>query len=279
MSYKIIEIAKLTPHIGAEISGVDLTKPIDQATYTEIRRALVENLVIFFRDQAITVDQHKTFANLFGELFSHPASTPIAGYPEVIPIKADENSKKVAGEVWHTDTSCNAVPPMGSILHMHVVPEVGGDTLFASMYAAYEALSQTMKTALEGMTAHHSGTKAYQGYLDNNKVYPNADHPVVCVHPESGRKLLFVNRFYTTRINELPQQESDDLLQFLLRHVETPEFQCRFRWRKNSIAFWDNRCAQHRAIFDYWPNRRSGYRIQVQSQAAMSAASPRRAAA
>lgn len=267
--YAHIQVDKLTPHIGAEIGGIDLTRPIPEDAMAELRRAFSENGVIFFRDQDLTIDQHLAFGRQWGELFQHPASTPVEGYKELVRIKADETSKGVAGEAWHTDTSCEETPPLGSILRMLEVPPSGGDTLFASMYAAYEALSPEMKQLLDGKTAHHSGTVAYRGfYGDKTKVYPDADHPVVTVHPESGRRLLFVNRFYTTHIHGLPEAESTAILQMLFRHIEQPEFQCRFRWRPHSIAFWDNRCTQHKAIFDYYPARRFGYRIQVKGIAA-----------
>ena len=273
MSYQHITVARLSPNIGAEIGNVDLCVPMPDPVLSEIRQALVENQVIFFRDQPMSVEQHKAFARMFGELFVHPASTPVAGHRELIRIHADEKSTKVAGEEWHTDTSCNEAPPMGSILHLQVVPEVGGDTLFASMYAAYEALSPAMKETLGQLTAHHSGGAAYRGFYEDTagKTYPESDHPIVCVHPESGRKLLFVNSFYTTHINGLAKRESAQLLEFLFRHVETPEFQCRFRWRPQSVAFWDNRCTQHRAIWDYFPSRRSGYRIQIEGRAPVAA--------
>jgi taurine dioxygenase len=269
MLYRHIDVFKLSPNIGAEISGVDLSRPIDADVLAEVRSALTENQVIFFRDQRMTVDQHKDFARHFGPLFVHPASKPVEGHRELIRIHADEKSTKVAGEEWHTDTSCEPAPPMGSILHMHTVPEVGGDTLFASMYAAYEALSPTMKQTLDPLTAHHSGGAAYRGFYDDTggRTYPEADHPIVCVHPDSGRRLLFVNSFYTTKINGLSKTESAKLLEFLFRHIETPEFQCRFRWRPYSVAFWDNRCTQHRAIWDYFPQKRSGFRIQVEGRA------------
>jgi taurine dioxygenase len=273
MNYRHITVYKLSPNIGAEIGGIDLSRPVAPETLAEVRDALTENQVIFFRDQRITIDQHKDFARLFGELFVHPASKPVEGHRELIRIHADENSTKVAGEEWHTDTSCEPAPPMGSILHMHTVPDVGGDTLFASMYAAYEGLSETMKQTLGALTAHHSGGAAYRGYYTDTagKTYPEADHPIVCVHPESGRKLLFVNSFYTTRINGLAKTESARLLDFLLHHIETPEFQCRFRWRPYSMAFWDNRCTQHRAIWDYFPQKRSGFRIQIEGRAPVAA--------
>lgn len=273
MTYQHITILPLSPNIGAEIGNVDLTAPLPDAVLREVRQALVEHQVIFFRDQRMTIDQHKAFAQGFGPLFVHPASKPVQGHRELIRIHADANSTKVAGEEWHTDTSCEPVPPMGSVLHLHTIPPVGGDTLFASMYAAYEALSPSMKATLAPLTAHHSGGAAYRGYYADTagKTYPEADHPIVCVHPESGRKLLFVNSFYTTRINGLPRAESDQLLAFLFRHIETPEFQCRFRWQPYSVAFWDNRCTQHRAIWDYFPQLRSGFRIQIEGAAPAAA--------
>jgi taurine dioxygenase len=272
VAFTNFSVSKLTPHIGAEIHGIDVSGDVEGPVLAELKQALTDNLVIFFRDQSLTIDQHKAFGRKFGELFIHPATNRVDGHPELIPVKADENSTKVSGETWHTDTSCDPAPPMGSILHMHVVPPAGGDTLFASMYAAYDGLSESMKMMLAGLSAHHSGN-AFRGFgYDKTKSYPEADHPVVCRHPESGRKLLFVNRFYTTHINELPRQEGDEMLQFLYRHIETPEFQCRFRWYPNSIAFWDNRCTQHRAIFDYHPQRRSGLRIQIEGAAPVAAA-------
>jgi taurine dioxygenase len=172
----------------------------------------------------------------------------------------------VAGEVWHSDVSCDAEPPMGSILYMHELPPVGGDTLFASMYAAYEALSEPLKRFLEPLTAMHEGEHVYRGRYgvdDQGKTFPRAEHPVIRTHPVSGRKVLFVNSGFTTRIVQLKRTESDALLQFLFRHVETPEFHCRFRWRANSVAFWDNRCVQHHAMWDYYPQRRHGHRVTV----------------
>jgi len=199
-------------------------------------------------------------------LHIHPASTAPAGHPEILVVKADEKSKHVAGEEWHSDVSCDAEPPMGSILYMHEVPPVGGDTLFASMYAAYDALSEPIKRLLLGLTAIHDGEPVYRGrfgYDAGAKGYPKAEHPVVRTHPVSGRKALFVNGNFTTRIKQLKKPESDALLAMLYRHVETPEFQCRFTWQPGSIAFWDNRAAQHHAMWDYYPHRRLGHRVTV----------------
>ena len=276
-----IRIDKVTTNIGAEISGVDLSRPLDDQTFQALHDALRDNLVIFFRDQAISLQQQKDFGRRFGELHIHPGAPilheeaqgkpllgelthipyayGIEGHPEVLSIYADENSKRIAGEEWHSDVSCEAEPPMGSILRLTQVPPSGGDTLFLSMYAAYDALSDRMKDFVAGLTASHDGA-AYGKNFENRagKTHPQATHPVVRTHPVTGRKALFVNRTFTTRITELSQAESDSLLQMLFRHCENPVFQCRFRWRKDSVAFWDNRCAMHNAMWDYYPHRRHG---------------------
>jgi len=267
MPYVSIQVDKLTPHAGAEIRGVDLSQPLDERTFKEIHDALIDSGVIFFRDQHLTPDQQKAFGRLFGELHMHPAAPrELADHPEILVIHADEKSRHVAGENWHSDVSCDLEPPMGSILYMHELPPVGGDTLFASMYAAYEALSEPMKRFLEPLTAMHEGEHVYRGRYgvdDTGKTFPRAEHPVVRTHPVSGRKALYVNGGFTTRIVQLKRPESDALLQFLYRHVETPEFHCRFRWQVNSIAFWDNRCMQHHAMWDYYPQRRHGHRVTI----------------
>jgi taurine dioxygenase len=267
MAYQAIQVEKLTPLIGAEVRGVDLSLPLDERTFKEIHEALIDNQVIFFRDQHLTVEQHTAFGRLFGDLVVHPAAPALVdGHPEILVIHADERSKHVAGEEWHTDVSCDPTPPMGSILYMHELPPVGGDTLFASMYAAYDALSEPMKRLLEPLTAMHEGEHVYRGRYgmdETGKVYPKAEHPVVRTHPVSGRKALYVNRGFTTRIVQLKRHESDAVLQLLYRHIETPEFQCRFRWRVNSVAFWDNRCVQHHAMWDYYPQRRHGHRVTI----------------
>jgi taurine dioxygenase len=267
MTYASIQVDKLTPHAGAEIRGVDLSQPLDEPTFKEIHAALIDNGVIFFRDQHLTPGQQKAFGRLFGELHMHPAAPrELPEHPEILVIHADENSKHVAGENWHSDVSCDLEPPLGSILYMHELPPVGGDTLFASMYAAYEALSEPMKRFLEPLTAMHEGEHVYRGRYgvnDAGRVFPKAEHPVIRTHPVSGRKALFVNGGFTTRIKQLKRPESDAVLQFLYRHVETPEFHCRFRWQVNSVAFWDNRCVQHHAMWDYYPQRRHGHRVTI----------------
>jgi taurine dioxygenase len=261
-SYQSIKVTPLTPHVGAEIGAVDLTQELNATQIAEIRTALVEHGVVFFREQPIDISILKRFGQRFGELSIHSSRKGLDEHPEVRPIHADATSKHVAGEEWHTDLSCDAIPPMGSILHIHTLPPVGGDTIWASMYAAYEALSDRMKKYLDGLTATHDGRIAF-GRFDPNGKYPVNVHRVIVRHPETQRPVLYVNRGFTSHINELPAAESADLLQMLYKHLEKPDFQVRFRWRKDSIAFWDNRCTQHLAIWDYYPQVRSGYRVQI----------------
>ena len=266
--YETVEIDKLTPIIGAEVGGIDLSQPLGNRTIDELHRALAENSVIFFRDQHISQDQQLAFGRLFGDLHVHPAAPSEEGKPELMKIYADKNSPRANGEGWHTDVSCDAEPPMGSILYIKQCPPKGGDTLFASMYAAYEALSDRMKAYLAGMTAIHDGEDAYRGTYANYGVqdkaaYPRAEHPVIRTHPVTGKKALYVNRGFTKRLVGVPRDESEGILRYLFEHMANPLFQCRFRWRENSIAFWDNRCVQHRAMWDYWPHTRSGNRVTV----------------
>jgi taurine dioxygenase len=266
--YETLTIDKLTPIIGAEVGNIDLSKPLGNRQVDELHRALAENCVIFFRDQHISQDQHLAFGRLFGDLHIHPAAPAEPGKPELMIIRADKDSPRANGEGWHSDVSCDLEPPMGSILYIKQCPPKGGDTLFANMYAAYEALSDRMKAYLEGLTAIHDGEDAYRGTYANlgvkdKPVYPRAEHPVVRTHPMTNRKSLYVNRGFTKRLAGVPRDESDGILRYLFEHMENPLFQCRFRWQPNSIAFWDNRCVQHRAMWDYWPHTRSGNRVTV----------------
>jgi taurine dioxygenase len=268
MPYDTLTLDKLTPVIGAEINGVDLSEPLSNRQLDELHRALAENLVIFFRDQTLTPQQHLAFGRLFGDLHVHPAAPHEEGMPELMTIYADKDSPRANGEGWHTDVSCDPEPPMGTILYIKRCPPKGGDTLFASMYAAYEALSERMGTYLSGLRAIHDGEHVYRGLFDDHgqaerATYPRAEHPVVRTHPVTGKKALFVNRGFTTRILGIPIDESDAILRYLYEHMENPLFQCRFRWQPSSIAFWDNRCTQHRAMWDYWPHTRSGNRVTV----------------
>jgi len=268
MGYRTIEIRKLTPNIGAEVCGVDLSKPLDDRQFQEVHDALLDHLVIFLHDQKVSVEQHKEFGWRFGKLDRHPSASPLlADHPEIYVIKADETSTWVAGEEWHSDVSCDAEPPMGSILYLTTVPpDGGGDTMFANMYLAYERLSSPIRKMLDRMTAIHDGEHVYRGrdrVDDRSTTYPRAEHPVFRTHPITGKKCLFVNRLFTTRIVGLGENESAAILEMLYRHIETPEFCVRFKWRPNSIAFWDNRCVQHRAVWDYYPNKRYGQRVTI----------------
>jgi len=268
MRYQTIEVRKSTPQIGGEILGVDLSEPLGNQQFQEVHDALMDNLVIFFRDQKLSPERHKELGRRFGRLHVHPAAPSVlADHPEILVVKADEKSSHVAGEDWHSDVSCDAEPPMGSILYLtEAPPDGGGDTLFANMYLAYEALSAPIRKMLDGMTAIHDGEPYYRGRYsadDAGKTYPRSEHPVVRTHPVTRRKGLFVNRMFTTRIVGLKKNESSAILEMLYRHIETPEFCVRFEWRPNSIAFWDNRCAQHRAVWDYYPNKRYGHRVTI----------------
>ena len=268
--FETITVDKLTPIIGAEIGGVDLAKPSNRQM-DEIHRALAENLVIFFRDQHLTQEQHLEFGRKFGPLHIHPAAPSEPGHPELMIITADKDSPRANGEGWHSDVSCDEEPPMGSILYIKECPPHGGDTLFANMYAAYDALSNRMKAYLEGLRAVHDGEENYRGTYANfgvqdKKTYPRAVHPVIRTHPVTGKKALYVNKGFTRRILDIPPDESAGILAYLYEHMANPLFQCRFRWQANSIAFWDNRCAQHRAMWDYWPHRRYGNRVTVRGE-------------
>jgi taurine dioxygenase len=258
---------QLAPNIGAEVEGIDLAQPLSVAQVQIVRDALLKHLVLFFREQNLTPAEHKAFAQRFGGLHIHPAPLGILdGDPEIIIVQADENSQRIAGELWHSDVSCDAEPPMASILHLKEVPPIGGDTLFANMYAAYDALSSSMQRFLSELTAIHDGRRNYDGRPTaplRGKDFPRAEHPVVRTHPETARSALFVNRMFTNRIVQLKDEESAALLEMLYRHIERPEFQCRFRWRPNSVAFWDNRCVQHLALWDYFPHRRYGHRVTI----------------
>jgi taurine dioxygenase len=264
MPYETIEVKPMTRRIGAEIFGVDLGKPLGQQQYQEIHDALMQHLVVFFRDQDLTHEAHKEFGRRFGKLAIHSGVAGLPDHPEVVAIHADKDSKFVAGETWHSDLTADAEPPMGSILYLPIVPEAGGDTLFASMYAAYDALSPRMKAYLDGMMAVHDADHVYRPlFPDIDRKYPNSTHPIVRTHPVTGRKLIFVNASYTTHIVGVSKDESAAILGYLYKHCGNPDFQVRFRWQPNSVAFWDNRCTWHQAVWDYFPDTRSGYRVTV----------------
>ena len=268
MTYESITVEPVAAALGAEIHGVDLSEPQDDATIKEIRSAWLEHKVLFLRDQDIDVQQHKAFARRFGDLHVHPVLQQMKdqGHPEIIVLESSAERPYVAAG-WHSDVTFEREPPMGSILHAVDVPDVGGDTVWASMYAAYEALSDVMQRLLSDLRAVHSGsgfrrigTKEQVAELEQNE---STTHPVIRTHPETGRKTIFVNSSFTRHIEGMKPKESAALLSYLYEHLSSPDFTCRFHWRKNSIAMWDNRCTQHRVLADNLSGRRRMERVTL----------------
>ncbi|CAM6095289.1 unnamed protein product [Calypogeia fissa] len=274
-----LKITPLTPAIGATVEGLSLAETLTPKNRDQIRAALLKFQVLFFRNQPLTPSQQRKFARNFGELHVHPIYPNLGPeIPEIMVLKFDaENSPDQADHNWHTDVTFIENPPLGSILAAKVLPPLGGDTLWASGIAAYEALSRPMQTLLLGLTAEHSITKAFpaprfheQASWDANERWeeavrenPPVVHPIVRTHPESGRKALFVNKGFTIRIIGLKPSESEALLNFLYEHTTKPEFFLRWKWQKDDIAFWDNRVTQHYATADYMPYTRVMYRATV----------------
>ena len=269
-NYQHIEVRPFAPNLGADIYGVDLSKPVPDDQFADIRQAFLDYQVLFFRQQSeIPPDLHVTFGKRFGPLHAHPAAPTMDGHPEIFEIHATKDSKIANGEFWHSDVSCDDEPPLGTMLQIHIAPPCGGDTMFSDMYGAYDVLSEPVKRMLDGLTATHESEHIYRGrYADRGRKdldidCPSAVHPVVRTHPDTGRKALFVNRTFTTRINELSPEESDAVLTMLFEQAEHINHQIRFRWTLNDMAFWDNRCCMHRAIWDYWPEERKGRRVTI----------------
>ncbi|MCZ6887153.1 MAG: TauD/TfdA family dioxygenase [Gammaproteobacteria bacterium] len=267
-----LEVIKLTPTIGAEIQGIDLRRTPDAVLAELLRGLLVEHKVIFFREQDLTREQHLAFARCFGDLELFPFSQGPEGYPEILVLENDADRAPFNNH-WHSDVTWRLEPSLGSVLYCHESPETGGDTLFADMEAAYENLDDATKQQIDGRYALHDhhpfrrGMRA-RGVSEDEieatrEKYPVARHPIVRTHPESGRKSLYVNATFTRQIDGMEKTESDELLQRLYRQASIPEHQCRFRWRKHSIAFWDNRSTQHYAAADFFPMRRYMERVTV----------------
>ena len=258
--------------LGAEISGVDLARPLSEDTVAAIRRAWLDHLVIFFREQPLSPTQFLAFARCFGEPIEYPFVKGLDDHPEIIPVLKLEHERVNFGGVWHSDTAYLDVPPMASMLVAREIPPYGGDTLFANMYLAYETLSDGLKAMLDGLLAINGSAKADASRTREDRMKDSARevkkdyvaaHPVVRRHPETGRRALYVNVAHTVRFDGMTEEESRPLLEYLFRHQTRPEFTCRFRWRPGSIAFWDNRCAQHNAINDYAGHRRLLHRITL----------------
>ena len=267
-----LDLAPLSPTIGAEVRGLDLGVPLDADRLTALRAALLDWKVLFFRDQDISTDQHLAFARAFGELEVHPFAPSKHGYPQVLAITHDRDNRGKEN-VWHSDVTWRLEPSLGSVLRAIEVPPLGGDTLFADMYAAYDGLTDEVKARIEGRSAIHDfgffrtllrrrGASEAEVEAMNAK-YPPAEHPVVRTHPETGRRALYVNRAFTQYIVGLDRAESDALLADLYAQAAIPEYQCRFRWTPNAIAFWDNRASQHYAVSDYWPAVRRMERVTI----------------
>ena len=265
----MLNIEPLTPTLGAEVRDINVLE-LDTATFDALFQAFNQHGVIFLRDQPLlSAAQHRDFAQRFGAIHVHPAARgKPADVPGAMHMKTHAESRVAAGNRWHSDVSCDAQPPQASILQLHDIPPVGGDTLFASLCAAYDALSDKMKLMLDGLTALHSGEESFRHLFkfdpaDPTAAWPEHSHPVVRKHAQTGRPGLFVDREFTKHIEGLPKEEGRALLQFLFEHSERVDFQCRFRWSQNAIAIWDNRCVLHHAIWDYWPAERQGRRISV----------------
>jgi taurine dioxygenase len=267
----MIAARRISGALGAEISGVDLSRPLAKEQFAEIKRLWLEHLVIFFRDQKLDEKQYMAFAEQFGEPVEYPLVKGIAGFPKIIEVKKLEHERIPFGGIWHTDTAYLERPPMASMLIAREIPPHGGDTLFANMYLAYESLSSGLKKLLEGLKAVNSSTKADASKTREDRIKTDgaqksdfvAEHPVVRTHPETGRKALYVNSGHTVRFAGWTEEESASLLKFLFDFQVRPEFTCRFSWQPRSIALWDNRCAQHNPVNDYHGYRRVMHRITL----------------
>jgi alpha-ketoglutarate-dependent taurine dioxygenase len=259
--------------LGAEIAGVDLSRELSADMVGAIRQALLDHLVIFFRDQDLPPARFLAFARRFGTPIEYPFVKGIEGYPEIINVAKLEHETVNFGGVWHADTTYLQEPPIATLLVAREVPEAGGDTLFANQYLAYETLSERLRSLLEGLRGVSSSVKADASRTREDRVRTEgsaearkllvAEHPVVRTHPETGRKALYVNRAHTIGFAGMTEAESAPLLEFLFRHQIRPEFTCRFRWTPRALAIWDNRCAQHYAVNDYTGQRRIMQRITL----------------
>ena len=271
MRYETITVAKSSPHVGAEIGNVDLTKPLSNREAEEIRFALNENGVVFFRNQKMDPESQDRFVRYFGEPHVHvggksTASKPVTGYPALRKQHFNANSPRISGEAWHSDQTCAEIPPKYSVLYQEIIPpDGGGNTMFLSAAKAYDELSTDMKTYLDGKIAIHNASEAFDASVtkNNKETHLIAEHPVIIKHPVNQRKVIFVNPYFTRFIKNIPEDESRYILKFLYQHMQRPNWTMRFNWSSNAVACWDNRAVQHYAIWDYWPNERLGYRMFV----------------
>ena len=265
--------------VGAFVEGLDLSAGLDQGQIQDLRNALGEHGVLFFRDQKLTPEEHLAFGRCFSSINVNRFFQPVEGYPEIAEVRKEAHHKENVGQGWHTDHSYDQAPAMGSILVARELPPRGGDTLYASMYAAYDALSDGLKETLASLEAVHSSTHAFgaaamkgheeemAGRVGNPQAATqNAIHPVVIRHPISGRRALYVNPDFTVRFHGWTYEESAPLLSYLYQHAAQPEFTYRFQWREGSLAFWDNRATWHNAVNDYHGHRRVMHRITLDGE-------------
>ena len=262
--------------LGAVVEGVDLTKGIDTETFEEINQALLKHEVLFFHNQPMKPEVHAQLANMFGEPQYHEAYPHVDGFSQITVLENDkDNPSKI--EQWHTDMTFRPCPPLGSILHGAIMPKTGGDTMFASMSAAFDGLSEPMKAFLDGLTAIHDFSFGFKESLaepggearlaEMVRDNPPVEHPVIRTHPLSGKKGLFVNSLFTVAIKGLKEKESRVLLDFLFEHAVQDEYVYQFSWQNDSIAIWDNRITQHKPVNDYWPQHRRMQRITIDGDA------------
>jgi len=273
MASQTIDIRPIAGALGAEIDGADLSENLSERVIAEIRTALLDHLVVFFRDQTIEPAHQLAFAKRFGELVEYPMVKGLDDFPEIVPVVKLEHETVNFGGLWHSDTAYLDVPPLGAILAAKELPPVGGDTLFANMYLAFETLSDGMKEMLSGLIGINSSAKARVTQTREDRMKTDAkvdddteligEHPVVRTHPETGRKVLYVNYGHTVRFKGMTEDESAPVLDYLFRHQTRPEFTCCFRWRPGSVAFWDNRATQHNPVNDYHGHRRIMHRITI----------------
>ncbi len=277
MSDSTFAVIRLGGNIGAEIRSIDLRQPMPPATFDALHDAFVKHEVLVFRDQDITLDEQMAFGRLFGELSIHPFSPNLDDKREVIVLDYSADNPPALTDQWHADETFRAAPPALTILRANVVPAYGGDTLFSSMTAAYTGLSERMKRYIHGLEAVHdfrpwrplfTSSEAHQAKLrELERQYPNPSHPVVRIHPVTGRRVLNVNAQFTTHIKGLPPAESQMILQYLYGRAQIPEFQLRVKWQPHTVVMWDNRSVHHYAPHDYFPQRRSMSRVTVAGDA------------
>lgn len=278
-NYETIDVKPLTGAMGAEIRGVDLAKPLGGEQLSDIHRAFLDHLMIYFRDQDIRPETQVRLAQYFGKPAVYPFLKGLDGFPEVNALIRSPDDKKVFGGTWHSDTAYKERPDLGTLLYAVEVPEVGGDTMFTNTYKAYETLSAGMREMIDGLVGVFNSDKLYQGGRANQIAKLGemgksvvametleAEHPIVRTHPETGRKALYISRAHTLRFQNMSVEESNPLINYLSDHCVRPEFQCRLRWQAGTLAIWDNRCAQHFALNDYQGMRRHMHRVTIEGE-------------